>query len=54
MGRDEAGAGQGRKAATHAVLIKNKDLGEWNDIHPLDKKTLGSRIAKAALKDMKK
>lgn len=42
------------KAATHAVLIKNKDLGEWNDIHPLDKKTLGSRIAKAALKDMKK
>ena len=42
------------KTATHAVLIKNKDLGEWNDIHPLDKKTLGSRIAKAALKDMKK
>ncbi len=42
------------KAATRAVLIKNKDLGEWNDIHPLDKKTLGSRIAKAALKDMKK
>lgn len=42
------------KAATHAVLIKNEDLGEWNDIHPLDKKTLGKRIAKAALKDIRK
>lgn len=42
------------KAATHAVLIKNEDLGEWNDIHPLDKKTLGRRIAKAALKDIRK
>jgi sialate O-acetylesterase len=26
-------------------FIKNKDLGEWNDIHPLDKKTLGERAA---------
>ena len=42
------------KTATHAVLIKNEDLGEWNDIHPLDKKTLGRRIAKAALKDIRK
>ena len=42
------------KKATHAVLIKNEDLGEWNDIHPLDKKTLGRRIAKAALKDIRK
>jgi sialate O-acetylesterase len=42
------------KVATHAVLIKNEDLGEWNDIHPLDKKTLGKRIAKAALKDIRK
>lgn len=32
----------------HATLIKNSDLGEWNDIHPLDKKTLGSRVAEAA------
>ncbi|MDE7145238.1 MAG: sialate O-acetylesterase, partial [Duncaniella sp.] len=26
-------------------LIRNSDLGEWNDIHPLDKKTLGIRVA---------
>ena len=25
-------------------LIPNSDLGEWNDIHPLDKKTLGRRV----------
>ena len=25
-------------------LIPNSDLGEWNDIHPLDKKTLGHRV----------
>lgn len=37
-----------------AELIKNKDLGEWNDIHPLDKKTLGKRTAKAALKNIRK
>ncbi len=28
-----------------AVLVPNSDLGEWNDIHPLDKKTLGNRVA---------
>lgn len=33
-----------------AVLIKNSDLGEWNDIHPLDKKTLGDRVADAIAK----
>ncbi len=38
----------------NAVLIPNSDLGEWNDIHPLDKKTLGKRAAEATLKDMKK
>lgn len=26
-------------------LVENYDLGEWNDIHPLDKKTLAERIA---------
>jgi sialate O-acetylesterase len=36
----------------HATLIKNSDLGEWNDIHPLDKKTLGARVAEAAWTDM--
>ena len=30
-------------------LIKNCDLGEWNDIHPLDKKTLGVRVADAVI-----
>lgn len=38
------------KATENSVLIRNSDLGEWNDIHPLDKKTLGRRIAKEALK----
>ena len=33
-----------------AVLIRNSDLGEWNDIHPLDKKTLGGRVADAVIK----
>ena len=36
-------------ADPHATLIKNSDLGEWNDIHPLDKKTLGIRVADAVL-----
>jgi sialate O-acetylesterase len=27
-------------------------LGEWNDIHPLDKKTLGARVAEAVWEDM--
>ncbi len=35
---------------TNTYLIKNSDLGEWNDIHPLDKKTLGKRAAEAVLK----
>lgn len=33
----------------HTRLIRNSDLGEWNDIHPLDKKTLGQRAAESAL-----
>lgn len=32
-----------------ATLIHNSDLGEWNDIHPLDKKTLGTRVAEAII-----
>ncbi len=31
----------------HATLIPNKDTGEWNDIHPLDKKTGGKRLVEA-------
>lgn len=37
----------------NATLIKNSDLGEWNDIHPLDKKTLGIRVAEAVMKTKK-
>ena len=37
----------------HTRLIRNSDLGEWNDIHPLDKKTLGKRAAEAVLKDIR-
>ncbi|MDL2305910.1 sialate O-acetylesterase [Bacteroides sp. OttesenSCG-928-D19] len=31
----------------HTALAPAKDLGEWNDIHPLDKKTVAKRIAAA-------
>ncbi len=34
-------------------LIPNGDLGEWNDIHPQDKKTLGQRTANEILKHIK-
>lgn len=34
----------------NTTLIRNSDLGEWNDIHPLDKKTLGRRVADAIIK----
>lgn len=34
-------------------LIRNSDLGEWNDIHLLDKKTLGQRAAESALENNK-
>lgn len=47
MRREQAKAAQ-MNAGTY--LIRNSDLGEWNDIHPLDKKTLGQRAAEAALK----
>lgn len=29
---------------SNCEIIENYDLGEWNDIHPLDKKTLAERI----------
>lgn len=34
----------------NAYWIKNGDVGEWNDIHPRDKKTPGTRTADAILK----
>ena len=51
----EMRAEQAKAAATNtcASLIRNSDLGEWNDIHPLDKKTLGRRIADKVLEDLK-
>ena len=34
---------------SNATLIKNSDTGEWNDIHPLDKKTAAGRLVEAVL-----
>ena len=33
-------------------LIPNRDQGEWNDIHPQDKKTLGERLVAAIKSNM--
>ncbi len=33
----------------NAYIIKNGDTGEWNDIHPQDKKTAATRIVEAIL-----
>lgn len=35
----------------NATLIKNSDTGEWNDIHPLDKKTPAERLVRAVMED---
>lgn len=45
-----------REAQLHALSVSNTgmavaiDAGEWNDIHPLDKKDIGDRLALAAEK----
>ena len=36
----------------NAFLIRNNDLGQWNDIHPLDKKTLCRRVANKVLETL--
>ena len=36
----------------NATLIKNSDTGEWNDIHPLDKKTPAERLVRAVLSSL--
>ena len=48
-------AEQRRTAAniSGTILIPNADLGEWNDIHPQDKKTLGERAATAIIENKK-
>lgn len=38
---------------THVTLIKNSDTGEWNDIHPLDKKTAATRLVEAVIQNEK-
>lgn len=35
----------------NTYLITNSDTGEWNDIHPLDKKTPGQRVAAKVLEN---
>lgn len=35
-------------AVPNTAMAVNIDAGEWNDIHPLDKKTVGERMALAA------
>ncbi len=35
----------------NTYIIHNADLGEWNDIHPLDKKSLSERIVDIVLVD---
>jgi sialate O-acetylesterase len=37
-------------AVPHTGMATLLDVGEWNDIHPLDKKTVGHRLALAAEK----
>jgi hypothetical protein len=43
---------QAAEANPHTRFIRNSDLGEWNDIHPLDKKTPARRIAESVWEDM--
>lgn len=38
----------------NVYFVPNRDLGEWNDIHPQDKKTLGERVVKLILENESK
>ena len=42
------------KTDGNATLIKNSDTGEWNDIHPLDKKTPAERLVKGIMENFGK
>lgn len=52
---DDTGWALTREAQLHTLklpktaMVVTADVGEWNDIHPLDKKTVGDRLAAAAL-----
>ncbi|MFC6102085.1 sialate O-acetylesterase [Olivibacter domesticus] len=54
----ESGWANLREAQRHSLNIAHThmaiaiDLGEWNDIHPLDKKNVAKRLALLALKDV--
>ena len=49
LGGTSAEQAKAAQSVDHATLIKNSDTGEWNDIHPLDKKTAGTRLVEAVL-----
>lgn len=47
----ELRAAQANVAATpNAAIITTYDIGEWNDIHPLNKKEVGKRLSDVALR----
>ena len=37
-------------ALSHTGMATTYDVGEWNDLHPLDKETVGKRLARLAMK----
>lgn len=37
-------------ALSHTGMATTYDVGEWNDLHPLDKATVGKRLARLAMK----
>jgi Domain of unknown function (DUF303). len=46
--------GQAAEKNHNTKLIPNSDIGEWNDIHPLDKKTVGNRVAESVWETINK